>query len=206
MYDRLLAKGGRIMNSYVTGDVIRRLRESKRMTQEDLADKLYISGKAVSKWETGNGYPDISLLEPLAKALGISVIELLSGQHIQNRNKCSNIAKSKFYVCPICGNVIQSTGEALVRCCGITLPPAQPEAADGEHKMKIETVEDEYFVSLQHPMTKEHFISFLCAVSDTGTQFKKLYPEGNAEARFKISRVKYVLAYCNHHGLFQIKI
>ena len=68
------------MDRYITGAVIRKLRESKKLTQEELADKLFVTSKAVSKWETGQGLPDISLLEPLAKALDISVIELLSGE------------------------------------------------------------------------------------------------------------------------------
>ncbi|MBQ6059552.1 MAG: helix-turn-helix domain-containing protein [Clostridia bacterium] len=194
------------MDRYVTGDVIRRLRESKKMTQDELAEKLYVSSKAVSKWETGNGYPDISLLEPLAKALDISVIELLSGNHIQNQNKSANMIKGKLYVCPVCGNVIQATGEAVISCCGITLPPLEPEETDRDHQIHVEIVEDEYYVSICHPMTKSHFISFLSAVSDMGTQLVKLYPEGNAEARFKINRVKTLYAYCNRHGLFRLKL
>ena len=194
------------MDKYVTGAVIRRLREAKKMTQEDLAEKLYVSGKAVSKWETGQGFPDISLLEPLAQALDISVIELLSGEHIQNRNRSSNMLKSRFYICPVCGNVIGSTGEAMISCCGITLPPLEPEAADEAHELLIEPVEDEYYVRLDHPMTKEHYLSFLAAVSDEGIQLVKLYPEGAAEARFKRSRVKTLYVCCNRHGLFRYKI
>lgn len=190
------------MDRYVTGVIIRKLREKKKMTQEELAEKLFVSSKAVSKWETGNGFPDISLLEPLAKALDISVIELLSGDAIQNRNKSANMEKIKIYVCPVCGNVIQATGEAVVSCCGIILPPQEPEEADEEHRIQIETVEDEYYVSVSHPMEKEHYISFLMAVSDYGTQFVKLYPESCAEARFKMSRVKKLYWYCNRHGLF----
>ena len=194
------------MDKYVTGAVIKKLRESKNMTQDELAEKLFVSGKAVSKWETGHGFPDISLLEPLAKALGISVIELLSGEDITNQNKTFNIIKSKFYVCPVCGNVIQASGEALVSCCGITLPPLETEEEDEAHKINIESVEDEYYVTVNHPMTKEHYISFFAAVNDQGVQFVKLYPEGNAEARFKINRVKYILAYCNRHGLYKYKL
>ena len=191
------------MDKYVTGAVIRRLRESKGMTQGELAERLFISGKTVSKWETGQGFPDISLIEPLAKALGISVIELLSGEDIRNTNRSFNMARGKLYVCPVCGNVIRATGEALISCCGITLPPTQAEPCDGEHEIRIETAEDEYHVTLDHPMSKEHYISFIAAVSDNGMQFIKLYPEGSAEARFKISRVLKIYAYCNRHGLFQ---
>ena len=100
------------MDRYVTGAVIRKLRENKRMTQEELAEKIYVSSKAVSKWETGQGFPDVSLLEPLAQALDISVIELLSGEDISNMNRSSKMTRGKFYVCPVCGNVIQVTGEA----------------------------------------------------------------------------------------------
>lgn len=194
------------MDRYVTGTVIRKLRESKKMTQEELAEKIFVSSKAVSKWETGKGFPDISLLEPLANALGISVIELLSGEDIKNLNRSSNMARSKFYVCPVCGNVIQSTGEIVVSCCGITLPPLEAENADSQHMIRKETVEDEYYITVDHPMTKDHYISFLAAVSDQGIQLVKLYPEGPAEARFKINRVRKLYAYCNRHGLFQMKI
>ena len=192
------------MDKYVTGAVIKKLRENKKMTQEELADKLFVSSKAVSKWETGQGFPDISLLESLAQALDISVIELLSGEDIQNKNQSSNMLNSKFYVCPVCGNAVRTTGEALISCCGITLPPLEPETCDSEHDIKVEIIEDEYFVTVDHQMQKDHYISFLAAVSDSRVQFVKLYPEGNAEARFKIDRVKKFYAYCNRHGLFQV--
>lgn len=193
------------MDKYVTGAVIRKLRENKKMTQEELADTLFVSSKAVSKWETGQGFPDISLIEPLAKALDISVIELFSGEDIQNRNRSSNMLKSRFYVCPVCGNAVRSTGEALISCCGITLPPLEPETTEPDHDIRIETAEDEYYVTIDHPMRKDHYISFLAAVSDSRVQFAKLYPEGNAEARFKIDGVRKFYAYCNRHGLFQLK-
>ena len=194
------------MDRYVTGAVIRKLRENKKMTQEELAEKIFVSSKAVSKWETGQGFPDVSLLEPLADALDISVIELLSGEDTRNLNRSSNMARAKFYVCPVCGNVIQSTGEAVISCCGITLPPLEPESADGQHMIRKEIAEDEYYVTVDHPMTKDHYISFLAALSDQGIQLVKLYPEGPAEARFKISRVRKLYAYCNRHGLFRLKV
>ena len=194
------------MDNYVTGAAIRSLREAKGLTQEELAAHIHVSAKAVSKWETGKGFPDVSLLETLAAALGISVIELLSGCTVRNRNRSANMLRGKLYVCPVCGNVIQALGEAVVSCCGITLPPQEAEETDAEHRIRMEAAEDEYFMSMQHPMTKEHAISFLIAVSDRGLQFVKLYPEENAEARFKISGVRTLYAYCNRHGLFQKEI
>ena len=193
------------MDRYVTGAVIRKLRESKQIPQKELEDSINVSDKAVSKWETGQGFPDISLLEPLAKALGISVVELLSGEDIRNRNRSFNMLKGKLYVCPVCGNVFQATGEAVVICCGITLPPLETEEESPEHVIHVEITDDEYYVTVDHPMTKEHYISFLAAVSDQGVQLTKLYPEGSAEARFRIQGVKKFYAFCNHHGLFDLK-
>ena len=192
------------MDNYVTGAVIKRLRENKKMTQEELAQKIFVTSKAVSKWETGKGFPDVGLLESLGKALDVSVIELLSGEDITNLNKACNMAKGKFYVCPVCGNVIQTTGEAVISCCGITLPPLEAEEPNEEHSLNVETVEDEYYVTMNHPMTKEHYVSFIAAISDDGVQLIKLYPEGEVQARFKISRVRKLYAYCNRHGLFEV--
>ena len=194
------------MDRYVTGAVIRKLREDKKMTQEELAGKLFVSSKAVSKWETGQGFPDVSLIEPLAKALDISVIELLSGEDIRNINRASNMNRCKFYVCPVCGNVIEATGEAVVSCCGITLPPQEAEECDEEHQIKVETIEDEYYVTVDHPMSKDHFISIIAAVSGDGIQLKKLYPEGPCEARFRKYCIRKMYAYCNRHGLFMLKM
>lgn len=194
------------MDNYITGALIKKLRENRKMTQEELADKVCVSSKAISKWETGRGFPDIGLIEPLARALGISVIELLSGVDIRNKNRSSDMRKCRFYVCPICGNVIQSTGEAVISCCGITLPPQEAEEMDEDHTIRLEEVEDEYYVTVDHSMDKTHYISFLAAVSDQYIQFVKLYPEWNAEARFKINRVDRIYAYCNRHGLFSLDV
>lgn len=194
------------MNRYVTGSVIKRLREEKNMTQQQLAERIFVSDKTISKWETGKGYPDISIVEEVAKALGISVLELFSGDSIKNRNINSNMTKVKFYVCPICGNVVVSVGEALISCCGITLPPLEPENADGEHNLTIEKVEDEYYITSCHSMSKEHYISFIASVKDNSIEITKLYPESSAETRFKISRTQWIYFYCNKDGLFRLNV
>ena len=194
------------MNSYVTGTTIKTLREAGRLTQADLAEKIGVSSKTISKWETAKGLPDISLLQPLAQALGISVIELMNGERITNQNVSGNMLRCKFYVCPLCGNVIHSTGNAVVSCCGITLPPLEAEEADEDHLLTIEKVEDEHFVTVDHPMTKEHFISFLASVTSDRLQMVKLYPEGNAETRFQLRGRGYLYYYCSHHGLYRKKI
>ena len=193
------------MNTYVTGSTIKQLREARGLTQAELAEKIGVSSKTVSKWETAKGLPDISLLQPLAQALGISVIELMNGEHITNKNTSANLLRSKFYVCPICGNAIHSTGNALVSCCGITLPPLEAEPADDDHGITVESVEDEHFITVQHPMTKQHFISFIAFVTSDRIQMVKLYPEGNAETRLQLRGMGYLYYYCNQHGLFKMK-
>lgn len=192
------------MNQYVTGAVIKELREKNNMTQLQLADRLGVSDKTISKWETAKGYPDITLLEPIAEAFSVSVTELLSGNAVYNSNVSANVLKSKFYICPICGNVIHSMGEAVINCHGILMAVAKPEETDENHKIFIEQIEDEYYVRIEHNMTKNHYISFIAAESSDRIQMVKLYPEGNAEARFKLSGVKKILFYCNRDGLFSI--
>jgi len=194
------------MNQYVTGTIIRQLREKSGMTQAELAEKLYVSDKTVSKWENAKGYPDISLLESIAKVFGISVAELMAGKAVSNGNVSGNMLRSKFYVCPVCGNVIHSMGEAVINCHGVLLAPAQAEATDEEHKIFVEGVEDEYYVRIEHDMTKQHYISFAAALSMDRIQMVKLYPEGNPEARFKVNGVKKLFFYCNRDGLFSLNV
>jgi len=191
------------MNTYVTGAMIKHLREKSGMTQAELAERIGVSSKTVSKWETAKGLPDISLLQPLAQALGVSVIELMNGEHITNKNVSANLLRSKFYVCPVCGNVIHCSGETVVSCCGIILPPLVPEEADEEHRVRIEDVEDEQFITIDHPMTKQHYISFVAFVTTDRIQMVKLYPEGNAQTRFQLRGRGFLYFYCNRHGLYR---
>ncbi len=193
------------MNLYVTGATIRQLRENRKMTQMELAEQIGVSSKTVSKWETGKGLPDISLLQPLAQALGISVIELMNGQPIANKNVSANLLRGKFYVCPVCGNVIHAFGSAVISCCGITLPALEAEEADDDHAITVESVEDEHFVTVHHPMDKQHFISFVAFVTCDRVQMVKFYPEGNAETRLQLRGRGEIYYYCNRHGLFKQK-
>lgn len=230
------------MASYISGASIRALRERAGMTQRHLADRLGITDKAVSKWETDRGLPDITLVEPLACALGVSVAELLSGEQIVNANRAGNLLRAKFYVCPLCGNVIHATGEASISCCGIALPvlevenvvdgriPASPEnsavasapvasgnaavattsspskgaaAADpSAHVPRVEVADGEVYLAMEHPMGKDHFISFMAYVTTDQVFFRKLYPEQTADARFPYRGLGTIFAYCNRHGLF----
>ena len=194
------------MNTYVTSAAIKALREKQNLTQAELAMRIGVSSKTISKWETAKGLPDISLLQPLAQALNISVIELMNGQPIVNRNTSANMLRSKFYVCPLCGNVLCSTGDSVISCCGITLPPLEAEEPDESHAIRIENVEDEHFISILHPMTKQHYISFVAFVTSDRVQLVKLYPEGNAQTRLQLRGFGMLYWYCNRHGLYRKKI
>lgn len=194
------------MDTYITGQTIKRLREAKGLTQIQLAEQIGVSSKAVSKWETLKGLPDISLIEPLAKALGVSVIELMSGDTIINKNVSGNMLRTKFYVCPVCGNIMHTVGDAVISCCGITLPPLEAEEPDEDHKVNVEYIEDEYYITVNHDMTRQHFISFAACITSDRVQLVKLYPEGNAETRFQRRGRGLIYIYCNKHGLMKIKV
>ncbi len=189
---------------YISGKIIKELREKKKLTQKQLGEIISVSDKTVSKWETERGLPDITLLEPLAFALGVSVAEIISGESITNKNRAGNIAKAKFYVCPVCGNVIFSLGEGVFSCCGINLPPLVPEKSDKNHSFEIERPEDDIYIRFLHPMTREHYISFVAYVNFGGITVKKLYPEQEAEVRFPFLGKGKILFFCNRDGLFEI--
>ena len=191
------------MDTYITGATIRNIREKKGITQAKLAEILGVSSKAVSKWETAKGLPDITLIEPLSKALSVSVMELISGDTVINKNLSANMLRSKFYVCPVCNNIIRTMGDTVVSCCGITLPALEAEEPDEMHQITVEKVEDEHFVTVKHSMTKQHYISFIAYLTSDRVQFVKLYPEGNAETRLNLRGGGYLYIYCNKHGLMK---
>lgn len=194
------------MTGYVTGLTIKKLREKKGYTQKQLAEKLMLSDKTISKWETGRGLPDICLLEAISKALSVSVSELVSGECNANENKSANMAKSYFYVCPVCGNIIHSVGNGSFSCCGIALPCLEAEKCDDLHNINVERVENDYYVTLEHPMSKNHYISFFAYITCERVSIVKLYPQQNAECRFNICGHGKIIAFCNNHGLYAVNV
>lgn len=92
----------------------------------------------------------------------------------------------------------------MINCHGVALSPSEAEEPDESHSIQIERVEDEFYVHIPHEMTKQHYISFIAAASSDRMQIVKLYPEENAEARFKINGVKMLYYYCNRDGLFRM--
>lgn len=192
--------------SYVQNETIRALRERKALTQKQLAEKLCISDKTISKWETGKGLSDISLLEDLARALGVSLTELMTGDLQTNENRSANLRRMGFYVCPVCGNVITAVGKGSFSCCGIPLPVQEAQPEDNAHTITVEPVEDEICVTIAHPMTKSHYISFIAWVSNDRAELVKLYPEQDITVRFKKRGHGTVYAYCNRDGLFSRRL
>ena len=192
--------------TYITGETIKRLREKKKLTQKELAEKLMVSDKPISKWETNKGLPDLSILSELANALSVSVPELLTGDVAVNKNISANMRRSRFYVCPICGNVIHAMGEGAFSCCGIRLPSQEAEEPDEQHRLYVEDVDGEMFVYLDHPMEKSHSISFMAYVTDCHIQMEKLYPEQAAQTHFRRAGRGTIFAFCNRHGLFSVKV
>ena len=191
------------MDQIKTGRLIRALREQKGLTQKELAEAIGIGNKAVSKWERGLGCPDVSLLPELSKALGIGLETLLSGEIDTNDQERGNMKKLKFYICPDCGNLITTTSETGVSCCGRTLLPIKPQKAEGENKLSVEKIDDSWYVSSPHPMTKGHYVSFTALLTGDTLFLRRLYPEWDLQTRIPCFGHGILLWYCTQHGLFQ---
>lgn len=190
------------MDCSKVGNLICSLRKEKNMTQKDIADRMNISDKTISKWERGLGCPDVSLLPELSQILGVNIEKILSGDLNPNDSVGGNMKKVKFYVCPECGNMITSTGEASVSCCGRKLVELAAAKTDDGHTMKIEDVEGELYISTEHEMTKEHYISFIAFATGDKLFIAKQYPEWNAQVRFPKLGHGRIYSFCTKHGLF----
>ena len=194
------------MDCSKVGKLIFALRTEKNMTQKELADAMNLSDRTVSKWERGIGCPDVSLLNELSKILGVNIERILSGDLAPNENDGGNMKKVCFYVCPTCGNILFSTGESDISCCGRKLLALAVEAESGSHIMNVEVIEDDYYVTMKHEMTKSHYISFVAFVGYDSVLLMKQYPEQDAAFRFPILHGNRLLAYCNNHGLWEKRI
>ena len=184
------------------GKLILELRKDKNMTQKQLADLMNISDKTISKWERGLGCPDISLLPDLAQILGVNVDKILEGEINSNELVGGNMNKIKFYVCPQCNNLVTSTGEIDISCCGKKIEALSATKADDNHKLNIEPVEDELYVTSNHDMKKDHYISFVAYVKGDRVLIVKQYPEWNLQVRFRKQGHGKLYFYCINHGLY----
>ena len=190
------------MDNVKIGNLINKLRKEKGMTQLQLAEKLHISDKTVSKWERGLGCPDVSLLTDLSGVFGVDLEKLLSGQLDANEERGGNMKKLNFYVCPECGNVITAMTDAGVSCCGKKLKALEPVKASEEEKLSVEVIENDYYISSNHPMVKEHYISFVALLTGDSLTLKKQYPEWDLQVRIPGRTHGKLIWYCTDHGLF----
>lgn len=186
-------------------DKLALLRRRSGMSQQEVAATIGVTRQTVSNWESGRGLPDISLIESLAAALGVSVAELLTGDVRQNANRAGNMLRSRFYVCPICGNVVHALGEGSFSCCGSQLISQEAEEPDEHHNATVTYLDGSWHVLIDHPMTKQHYISFIAYVTSGGIQLAKLYPEQEAEVRIPANGSGYLYFFCNQHGLFRMR-
>ena len=189
------------MDQIRTGSLIRQLRTERGLTQKQLAERINVSDKAVSKWERGNGCPDVSLLTALAEVLDTDIQALLSGSIDKNESEKGDIKKLRFYVCRDCGNIITATSDAAVTCCGSRLSPIEAKKADENHQLKVEDIGGEWYITSDHPMTKEHYISFAAYVSDSSVMMFRQYPEWQVNITIPMYRSGKLVWYCNECGL-----
>lgn len=189
------------MDQIKIGELIRSLRTKNKLTQKQLAEQINVSNKAVSKWETGKGCPDISLLTELAAIFQIDLQTILNGEIDQKESETGNMKKLKFYVCPDCGNVITSTSEANISCCGKKLPALEVRKAEENEKLSIEDMHGEWYISSKHSMTKDHYISFVAYVNDSTAMIFKQYPEWNLQISLPLYRSGRIIWYCTKCGL-----
>lgn len=195
------------MDCAKVGKLILQLRKEKGLTQQQVADRLNISNKTISKWECGLGCPDVSLWEELAKVLGADILKLLQGELRPNRPDIGKMNRIQFYVCPTCGNILTSTGAASIACCGRRLQPLAPIMATSEHDLHIEEIDDEYYATVEHEMCREHYLLFAACVNDDRIWFNRLYPEQSPAFRFPNMRSGANLyLYCTTHGLLKYNL
>lgn len=193
------------MDANKVGALIRQLRMQKGMTQRELAERLYVSEQAVSKWERALGCPDVSLLSALARALDVDIKSLLQGEMSSSIAHGGNMNRIRFFVCPVCGNVITMTGKADVSCCGRQLEALKPVAGDEAHTPRVEPMDGELYITFDHSMEKAHHIQFVACVRFDRVLLVRLYPEQDAELRVPYMPCCTFYIGCSKEGLFSYK-
>ena len=190
------------------GRLILQLRKEKNLTQREVAERLHVSNKTVSKWECGLGCPDVSLWAGLADLLGTDLLALLQGELSLNRPDIGKLECLRFYCCPVCGNILTSTGNASISCCGRQLAALLPRsAASPAHSITVEEIEDEYYILPEHEMRREHYLLFSAFVCDDCLCLHRMYPEQSPAFRMPRLRPHGTLyLYCTQHGLMKYRL
>ena len=189
-----------------TGQLLCKLRKEKGMTQKQVADSLNISAKTVSKWECGGGFPDVSVLRELSGLLGVNSEQILSGNMEKNEEENGNMKRIKFYICPSCGSIMTASGEAEISCCGRKLNALEVKQCDEKHCLNVERIENDFYITFEHEMTKEHYLNFVAYVGVDRMMLVRLYPEQGGEVRIPQMYGGKLYFGCNKHGLFEKSI
>lgn len=194
------------MEERALGALVKALRKERGMTQKELAGRLHVTEQAVSRWERGVGCPEVGLLAQLCEIFGVSMSRLLEGNLTPGIPEVGNMKRIKFYVCPRCGNILTASGGGELHCCGRKLEPLKAAAADEAHSVKVETVEDEWYVTFSHPMEKDHYFRFAAVVGTERVLLVRLYPEQGGEFRIPQMRRHKLYLCCSRDGLFEVKL
>ncbi len=190
------------MDCAKTGKLIAQLRKEKGLTQKNIADALNISNKTVSKWECGLGFPDATFWPDLSVILAADMTKLLEGEMTVNAPDTGNMNRVRFYICPNCQNALFSTGSASIFCCGRKLE-VENVVKDGIETPQIQTeiVDVDYYVTIDHPMERDHYILFAAYVKGDRIYFHRLYPQQSPAVRFPHEPGGKLYLYCTKHGL-----
>ena len=160
----------------------------------------------------GIGFAGINLVINMMKSnllsdiLGVNIEKILLGDLEPNKKDGGNMKRIKFYVCPVCGNVISSTGMAEISCCGRKLNALKARPADLSHSVSAKAVEGDYYITLEHDMEKQHYITFMAYAVYDRVLLMQLYPEQAAQVRFPRSGHGVLYICCNSHGLFSVSL
>lgn len=194
------------MDGKEIGTLLSKLRKERKMTQKEVAERLSVSPQAVSKWERGNGCPDVGLLSAISDLFGVAVERLLAGDLAPEKTEVGNMKRVKFYVCPDCGNIMTGTGGGELHCCGRRLEALKPQKADEFHTVKMQEIEEDWYITFDHPMQKDHFFRFAAYVTVDRCLLVRLYPEQGSE--FRIPQIRgggKLYLCCSRDGLFEVQ-
>ena len=191
------------MDQEKIGGLLRSLRRQKGLTQKALARQMGLSDKTVSKWECGQGCPDLSVLSTLAAILGVPMESLLSGQLPEATPNGGTMKNLNFYVCPLCKNLMTASGAPSLSCCGRVLEPLKHQKPDDLHALSVEEIDGEWFVSSSHPMEKGHHLMFAALVTSERLTLVRQWPEWDFQIRLPKRGHGILYWYCTDHGLFR---
>lgn len=186
-----------------TGRLLTRLRKELGLTQKELGERLQVSDRTISKWERGVGLPDVFLLKEIAKVFGVEIEGILTGELFEQEKNGGNMKKMTFFVCDHCGSIYWGTGKGEFTCCGRKQSALIAQKMEGCHEAKIEEMDGEWYVSFDHEMSKEHFITFVAWVNIDRVTVVRLYPEQSGAVRLPKGRRGTLYLGCSQDGLFE---